>query len=152
MTMQSGVNVIGRLTLHVYSGDTLVEKRVIPNLVVTAGRGYIAGRMKETGRPNEMSHMAIGSGATAPSLGQTALVTELGRVALTTSGGTVSGNKVTYNATFPPGTGTGAVTEFGIFNASSGGTMLCRTTDPVINKNATDTIAAEWEVTIVDPA
>lgn len=152
MTIRSNINVVGQVTVRRYTDGELVEKRVIPNLVVTAGREYIAGRMKETGRPSEMSHMAVGSGTTAESLGQTALVTEITRIALTTAGGTVSNNKVTYNATFAAGVGTGAITEFGIFNAASDGTMLCRTVDAVINKGADDTLAVEWEVTIVDPA
>ena len=72
--------------------------------------------------------------------------TEGGRVAL--SGSVVSTNTITYTATFPAGTGTGAVTEAGIFNASSGGTMLCRTTFPVVTKGSGDTLAITWVVTV----
>jgi hypothetical protein len=46
------------------------------------------------------------------------------------------------------GVGTGAISEAGIFNASSGGTMLCRTVFPVVNKQASDTIAITWTITI----
>jgi hypothetical protein len=60
----------------------------------------------------------------------------------------VSGNAITYTATFGAGTATGAVVEAGIFNASSGGTMLCRTVFPVINKNAGDSLAVTWVVTV----
>ena len=44
--------------------------------------------------------------------------------------------------------GTGAVTEAGIFNAGSGGTMLCRTTFPAVNKASGDSIAITWVVTV----
>ena len=53
--------------------------------------------------------------------GDTALETELEELSTSTS---VSSNVVTYTATFAAGTGTGAVTEAGILNASSSGTLL----------------------------
>jgi hypothetical protein len=55
---------------------------------------------------------------------------------------------VAYVATFPAGTGTGAVTEAGLFNASSAGTLLCRTVFSVINKGAADTLGITWTVTV----
>jgi hypothetical protein len=90
--------------------------------------------------------MAIGTGTTSPGAGDTALGTQTGRVSL--SGSVVSTNTITYTATFPAGTGDGAITEAGVFNASSGGTMLCRTTFPVVNKQSGDTIAITWVVTV----
>ena len=44
--------------------------------------------------------------------------------------------------------GTGAVTEAGIFNASSGGTMLCRTVFAVVNKGADDGMSITWQITV----
>ena len=46
------------------------------------------------------------------------------------------------------GTGTGAVTEAAILNASSGGTMLCRTVFSVVNKGASDSMTVTWTVTV----
>ena len=119
--------------------------RDIDNLVVTAGKAYVASRMKNTA-DSAMSHMAIGSGTTAAAAGQTALVTELGRVSLTSS--TVSSNVITYVASFAAGTGTGAVTEAAILNASSNGTMLCRTVFSVVNKGSADSMTITWTVTV----
>ena len=93
-----------------------------------------------------MTHMAIGTGSTAAAAGNTTLGSEAGRVALTST--TVSTNNVAYVATFPAGTGTGAITEAGILNASSGGTLLCRTVFNVINKAAADTLGITWTVTV----
>lgn len=53
-----------------------------------------------------------------------------------------------YVATFGPGVGTAAITEAGIFNAASAGTMLARTAFPVINKGALDTLTLTWKVTV----
>ena len=131
----------GRLQIHV--NDELVQE--VDNLVVTAGKGYVASRMKDTSA-TAMSHMAIGSGSTAAAASDTALGNQLGRVALTST--TVSSAVVTYVASFPAGTGTGAVTEAGILNASSGGTMLCRTVFSVVNKGASDGMTVTWTVTV----
>jgi hypothetical protein len=128
------------------TGEVL-ESREIPNLVVTTGKNYIASKMvATTNSPVSMTHMAIGTGTTTAAAGDTALGTQTGRVSL--SGSSVSSNAITYTATFAAGTGTGAITEAGIFNASSGGTMLCRTTFPVVNKGSGDSIAITWVVTV----
>lgn len=121
------------------------EEHEFKNLVVTVGKNFVASRMVGTAA-NVMSHMAIGSDSTAPAAGNTALGGELGRVALVSSSATA--NVVTYAATFPAGTGTGAVVEAGIFNAGAAGTMLCRTTFAVVNKGADDAMSVTWTVTI----
>ena len=127
------------------SNGDLKQELNVTNLVVDTGLAYIASRMKDA-TATAMSHMAIGSGTNDPAAGDTALQTELGRVALNST--TVTNNSVAYVASFPAGTGTGAVTEAGIFNASSGGTMLCRTEFAVINKAAGDSMTITWTVTV----
>ena len=138
--IQDNLKMKGRLQVSL-NGEVV---RDIDNLVVTAGKNYVADRMKNNS--SVMSHMAIGSGTTAAAAGNTALGTELGRVALTSS--TVSNAVVTYVASFAAGTGTGAVTEAGILTASSGGTMLCRTVFSVVNKGSADSMTITWTVTV----
>jgi hypothetical protein len=93
-----------------------------------------------------MSHMAVGTSNTAATTSQTALGTEIGRVALDST--SRSTNTITYVATFPAGTGTGALTEAGILNASSSGDLLCRTVFGVVTKAAGDTVVITWNVTV----
>lgn len=139
------LKITGAVQICLFNKDgSLKDTREIKNLVVTSGKEFIAARM--VGTPTEMSHMAIGAGATAAAAGQTALVSELGRVALSTE--TSSGAVVTYIANFPAGTGTGAVVEAGIFNASSSGTMLCRTVFSVVNKGVDDAMSITWTITV----
>ena len=118
------------------------------NLVVTAGKNWVAGRFKDGSIPDEMSHMAIGSADTAAAAGNTALATELNRIALTTDGGTVSTNTVQYDASWTSAAAAYAIKEAGIFNAASGGTMLARTTFAVINKGTDDTVSISWTITV----
>ncbi len=142
------VKLTGKLHVVVTGQDgTIKEDITIPNLVVTTGKNFIASRMTGSAS-NVMSHMAIGSGTVDPVASDVALGTELGRVALTTAGGVATNATVEYVGSFPAGTGTGAITEAGIFNASSAGTMLCRTKFPVVNKDANDSIAITWRVTV----
>jgi hypothetical protein len=132
--------------LQIRLNDELV--RDVPNLVVTAGKGFVATRMIGTGA-GVMSHMEVGTGTTDPAAGNTTLETAVSssRTGFTSSAA-VSGAVVTYITAFAAGTGTGALTEAGIFNASSGGTMLCRTEFSVVNKGAADTMTITWTVTV----
>ena len=139
--LNDGLKLTGKLSIAI-NGEVVQE---VPNLVVTAGKGYVASRMKDASA-TAMSHMGIGSGSTAAAASDTALGSQLARTSLTST--TVSGADVVYVDTFPAGTGTGAVTEAGLFNASSGGTMLCRTVFSVVNKGASDAMTITWTVTV----
>ena len=131
----------GRLQIRL--NDELVHD--IDNLVVTVGKNFVASRMNGTS-PAVMSHMAVGTGNTAAAVGNTALVTEAARVALDSA--TVTSNSITYVATFPAGTGTGALVEAGILNASSAGTLLARTVFSAVNKGSLDVLTITWTVTV----
>ena len=139
--IKDDLSLKGKLTIAV-NGQTVRE---VPNLVVTAGKEFVASRMAGVSS-NEMSHMAIGTDNTAPAAGNTALGTEAARVSLTST--TVTNADVVYVATFGAGTGTGSIVEAGLFNASSGGDMLCRTTFAVVNKGSNDSITITWTVTV----
>lgn len=123
--------------------DEVVQE--IPNLVVTAGKAWVASRMKDT-TDAAMSYMEIGSGTTAASAGQTTLVTAIDRNALTST--TVTANAIAYVSTWAAGDGTGAISEAGIFNNSTGGSMLARTKFDVVNKSADDTLTITWSITV----
>ena len=138
--LNDGLKLTGKLSIAI--NDEVVQE--VPNLVVTAGKNYVADRIKNNS--TVMSHMAIGTGTAAAAAGNTALGSESARTALTST--TVTNNEIVYVDTFPAGTGTGAITEAGIFNASSGGTMLCRTVFSVVNKGASDAMTITWTVTV----
>lgn len=146
--IKENFKVVGSLKIELFDEHgNLKDVREIENLVVNSGIAFIAQRLIST--PTAMSHMAIGTGTTAAAAAQTALVTEVGRVALTSSTNittTVTNDTVQYVASFPAGTGTGAITEAGIFNAASAGTMLNRTVFSVVNKGAGDAMSITWNV------
>ena len=144
MNTQDGLAITGKLIISL-NGEVVQE---VNNMVVTAGKEWVAARMKDTS--TVMTHMGVGTSSTAAALGQTALVAEHsdGRQTLTTSGGSVAGAVITFHRTFAAGNQTGAITEAGIFTAATGGTMLARTVFGVVNKGALDTMTISWAVTI----
>ena len=135
----------GTLTVTLTKPDGAKNIQVIRNLIVDTGTAYIASRMNSTTQ-GVLSHMALGTGTTAAAAGDTTLETEGARQAFDTL--SVTDNVLTYTATFAAGTATGAITEAGLFNDPSAGTMLCRTVFPVINKGVDDSLAIDWDVTI----
>ena len=146
MELQNTIKANGELIIELRDQDgNIKEVKHAKNLVVSVGKTFIASRVVGTASAI-MSYMAIGTATATPTTADTQLGTEAGRVALASF--TSSGAQVTATATFPAGTGTGAITEAGIFNASSAGTMLCRTTFPVVNKAAGDSIAVTWVITV----
>ena len=144
--------VTGKLRIQHYDGNgNLKEDRTVPNLVVTTGKQHIAARLAASPTPpTAIGWMAVGTNNAGLAVGNTQLGAEVtvGKVALTS--GTSSTNIVTYIATFPAGTGTGALVEAGLFNAAglNTGVMLCRTIFNVVTKEALDAITITWTLTI----
>ena len=148
MNLKEKLGITGELTIQVFDETgNLKSATKVPNLVVTVGKNYIASRMVGTAS-TVMSHMAIGTGTGTPIAGDVNLGTEAYRASITIAAST---NTVTSTATFSAGNGTGAITEAGIFNAASAGTMLCRTVFSVVNKDAGDTMSITWTVTMAAP-
>ena len=138
--INDNLKLTGALTIAI--NDTIVQKT--ENLVVTAGKEWVADRMNNAN--TVMTYMSIGTGTTAAAAGNTTLVTEIDRNALSST--TVTDNNVAYVATWAAGDGTGAITEAGIFNAASAGDMLARTVFSVVNKGADDSMTITWTVTV----
>lgn len=137
----------GEVSIVLNREDGSVENIDINNLVVSTGLNFIVSRMKDT-TLNAMSHMELGTGTTAAANADTTLGTAISGSRQALGSTSVSGNQITYVASFPAGVGTGAVTEAGIFNASSAGVMACRTVFPVVNKQAGDSMTVTWTVTV----
>jgi hypothetical protein len=133
--------------LDIERADGTLETHWSHNLIPTVGENLIAGGLR-TGTLIPISHMALGTGVTAAAAGDTTLETEIARIALDSTGGTT--NDVIYIATFLPGVGTGAITEAGLFNDPTTGTLLARDVFSVKNKDAGDQFVFTWTVLIDD--
>lgn len=141
-----GLKAKGTLDIVVRGPDgNIKDEKKVENLIVDTGLDYIASRMSGTSE-NVMSHMAVGTGSTAAAAADTALGTELDRNALTST--TVTDNAIAFVCSWAAGDGTGSLTEAGIFNASSAGTMLCRTVFGTVTKAADDSMTITWTITV----
>lgn len=145
---KDALSIKGRVLVELFGPDGILKaERLIDNLVVTAGKNHIADQLSSAPGQSAMSHMAIGTGTVDPAVGDTTLGTEIDRNALTSR--TDATNVVTYVGDWAAGDGTNsAITEAGIFNAASSGTMLARTEFTAINKGAGDTLKITWTLTI----
>lgn len=142
-----GQEVVSNVVVELRDKDGNVKQREeIHNLIVTIGKNGIADQLLASPTISKPSHMAIGTGTNAAAAGDTTLQTELDRNALTSK--TRSTNVVTMVGDWAAGDGTGAVTEAGIFDASSSGNLYARAVFSVINKGASDTLSISWTFTI----
>ena len=141
------VGIKGQVSLVLRNSKGEIKETRVSNLVVTAGKNHIADQLSSSPGQGAMSHMALGTSATAAAAGDTALGAEIDRNALTSR--TDATNVVTYVANWAAGDATNsAIAEAGIFNAGAAGTMLSRATFTAINKAAGDTLQVTWTVTV----
>lgn len=146
--LHEAVALRGRVLVELHGPDGhLKARRQVDNLVVTAGKNHVADRLSSSPAEGAMSHMAVGTGSTAPAAGNTTLGAEIDRNALTSF--IDAGNVVTYVGDWAAGDATNsAIAEAGIFNAGAAGTMLARATFTAIDKGAADTLKITWTVTV----
>ena len=149
--MNENIKLTGAVELILRDSDGNIKQEYKDhNLVVTVGKNYLAAWIAAASQAGEfMDFIALGSGNTAPSASQTALVTELsgggyGRVAGALSSAL---NVWTNVATFAPGNGTATIAEVGLFSANSAGTMFARALVGPVTKAAGDTLTVTWNVT-----
>lgn len=147
----NSLKIKGALKLQLFDAKGhLKDELEKDNLIVTSGFDFIADAIgKSSSRPAVMGWTAVGTSSTAPSAGQTLLISEIARVAATYAH-TPGAATFTFQSTFNAGTGTGALTEAGIFNVVTANTitMLDRVTFSVVNKGASDTLTTTFTFTM----
>jgi hypothetical protein len=134
----------GEVTLTLRGPDGKVKQAKKTNTVTTAGKAVLADRLLASPTLVTPGWVAVGTGTP----GATLLGTEIARIALVTK--TRSTNVLTMTASFAAGTGTGALTEAGIFNVVTANTvdMHLSASFSVINKGALDTLDVSWTWTM----
>lgn len=123
-------------------------------MIVTAGQAACGEIIDPEFSTAPFTYMGIGTGTTAEALGQTALVTPSGsRVACTDiseQSTTVPGDTVRFLGLFTIATQT-VVTEIGIFNDDTAGTMLGRKLlSPPVTVPANSIFVGTYDITASD--
>lgn len=148
--MNNALGLVGKYYIKVYGPDgTLKAEREGFNVITTVGKEWLASFMGSAAAAASTltaKYVAIGTDATAEAAANTGLGTETARHTGTVS--YVSGAIYQLTATFGAGTGTGAIVEYGVFSSSTGGTLISRDTEAAVNKGASDTLVATWQLTL----
>ena len=149
MQSEDAIRIVGQLDIVLRDRRGRIKaRRRVKNLVTTVGKSVIANRMLAGPSLGAMTHMAVGTGGTAPAVGDAQLAAEIAgsRTALTSA--TNATTVTTYVCAFGAGVGTGALQEAGLFNAAAAGQMQNRSTYTTITKDPTDSLSITWTVTI----
>ena len=126
------------------------SKMEIHNLITNAGAAGVASRINGSGGEAAFTYIAVGTGATAANVADTTLQTETAASGLSRASATASrvttdvtndSARLTYTFTV---TGTVAVTESGVLNAASVGTLLARQVFSAVNVVNGDSLAVTW--------
>lgn len=123
-------------------------------VVTTAGVNYLVDALQNLVEPENLKYHGLGTGTNAEAVGDTALQTEL-----TTqynpdntraTGTTVEGASANIFRTVGTNTvdAAAAVTEHGVFSASSGGTLLDRSMFSVVNLASSDSLTSTFELSL----
>lgn len=132
---------------------SFADKMVISNLITIVGVSGIAARINGSGSPAAFTYIGLGTGVTGAADANTQLEAEI-----TTSGGERANSAVSLITTDTAGDtaqlqntfnfttgGTFAVTESGVLNAASTGTLLARQVFSAINVASGDSLQVTWK-------
>lgn len=153
----------GQLTLRATDREgRLVEERVYKNRIVRVGRLLVAqmfGGVSSGPTPTKVTHLAVGTGGTAPTDDDTALGAEVARKPISsvafkdvtetsTTGELVKRVVVTVSAVYDFGeaNGTTPLREAGVFNAATGGVMYNRVVFDPVTKTNTFKLTLLWDI------
>lgn len=121
------------------------QKFVKHNLITKAGFDFLSNCLGNTTRPKPIQYIAVGTSSTAPAAADTALKALTLKKACTYTHTTGTATLV-FSTVFNAGEATGALQEAGILTGDN--ILFDRVTYPVINKEAVDTYAMTFEITL----
>ena len=151
--MQDVIKMRGAIELALQNAHTGEEilRRKVDNLVVTTGRRFalqqICSQVMVTS--HSIGYMAVGTGTAAPATSDSALGSETTRKTIGTFTTTnLTSNPPSWMAVVSYATNEANTTlgEAGLFNSSSGGTMLNRGTFTTLNKTTSNTLTISYTV------
>lgn len=137
--------------VHRNAAGQVLRKFTVSNLVVNAGWAGVASRINGSGAEAAFTYIALGVGTTAAAAGNTTLESEVVTVGGERAAATAS--RVTTDVTDDTAqlvhtftfTGSLVITESGVFNAASAGTMLARQVFSAINVASGDSLQVTWK-------
>lgn len=141
------VSARGALLLLLLDDKQLVvDSRQVNNLITTAGSIWLAGKC--SGTPTPLSHIAVGTGSTAPTVGDTGLAAQLEKIGLTLAprqGTGSAANSFAVRAVFDTTEAVGTLAEAGLFHGTT--TLFSRVlVSPALVKPNDKVLVAQWTI------
>lgn len=124
--------IVFRISYQNMFTNVVIETEPYKNIVVNSGRTLILNRLVNA-TYDAISYIGVGTGTADPALNQTALGNERSRKSATV---TVTSSSPNFNIKFSANytsSEINGVTEIGLFNAATSGTMVTRTTFSAIS-------------------
>lgn len=146
---KDNVGLKGRFKIACLRDNEVIAERDIENTIMNAGKAEVSGLILTDIGGVAFDYVAVGTSATAPNATQTALIAQVYRVAGTGSQQqtTVANDTARLTASIAM-TASNSIQEAGIFNSSSAGDMLARTTFSAISVNNGDTLNVGYAVAV----
>ena len=135
---------------NAFTGEIVKQFR-IDNTIVTSGRRWVLEAIQSANAASAqvIQQVAVGTSTTAPVTGDTALGSENTRKAVGTWDSTnLTSNPPSWEAqvSFATDEANTTLGEVGLFNSSSGGTMLGHITFATIDKTTSNTLSISYTV------
>jgi hypothetical protein len=144
--MESNLRIKGQIEIIV-KGEDYEISHVFPNLITSFGLAFLAQLVADPLSFDYESYIAVGTGTTAPTEGDTALEAEVARgLAQRARLSGADSNKVQFQTIFGRGVVVGDITEAGIFDADAGGNMFNRSTFTAIPVTADQALLINWQI------
>jgi hypothetical protein len=130
---------------------SVVEERIVDNVVVTAGRRFVLSQLISSNiqTAQVFSHIAVGTSTTAPATSDTALGSEHTRIAIsgfTTTNLTANPPSWRAECSFATNQANTTIGEVGMFNSNAGGTMLSHSTFGTVNKTTSNVFSVSYTI------
>lgn len=145
------IHLKGRICIklkNIYTGKQRIIK--INNLITNSGKESIASGLAGIDLSGEITYMAVGTSATAPSVTNTQLTAELDRKQVSVR--SVIANVATFETFFRTDEANGTIQEAGLFGGSAtdtanSGTMFTHATTS-FTKSSAETMTVTYEVVV----
>jgi len=126
-------------------------ERIVSNLITNDGLAGVASRINGAGAEDAFTYIAIGTGTTAADVGDSTLVTETDREDATASRTTTTETddtaRLVHTFTFSE---SADITESGVLNAATDGTLLARQVFSAIGVQDGDSLQVTWDFQVED--
>jgi len=155
MSFQAGkgfgdmIGMSGIMVAELFGPDgKLKERKEVHNTVTTLAHAMVADQFDDTPAIAVPDWMEVGTGS-GQGAGDSILDSYIAGSRTANDSATTTAGAVAYICTFGAGTGTGAITEAGLFNVVTQNTtdLIVYASFSVVNKGADDSLVITWTIT-----